>query len=110
MKKYYKLLVAFLSVATIIFVAGSCEKDFRPVTPPAPVPVSPVPTGSFSEGFDNVSDLTSKGWMFKNNSDPIGEAVAIHIGQNVEEATDEPAKHLVRKRDNLGQRRVLVQT
>src|SRR2546423_1084031 len=74
MKKYYKLLVAFLSVATIIFVAVSCEKDFRPVTPPAPVPVSPVPTGSFSEGFDNVSDLTSKGWMFKNNSDPIGEA------------------------------------
>ena len=74
MKKYYQLLAVSLSLVTIIFVALSCEKDVKTITPPAPAPVSPVPTGSFVEEFDHASDLTSKGWVFTNNSDPIGEA------------------------------------
>ncbi len=74
MKKYYQLVAGSLLLATVIFVAISCEKDAKTITPEAPAPVSPVPTGSFTEQFDNVSDLSSKGWVFVNNSVPIGEA------------------------------------
>jgi len=74
MKKYYQLVVAGLLIVTVIFIALSCEKDAKTITPAAQPPASPVPTGSFTEEFDNASDLTSKGWMFVNNSFPIGEA------------------------------------
>jgi hypothetical protein len=70
MKKYYQLIAA-CALVTIIFVAVSCVKDYKSVSTPA-TPNSPVPTGSFVEEFDNVGDLTSKGWVFVNNSDPIG--------------------------------------
>jgi len=74
MKKFYRLYAAMLSIAVIV-VAVSCEKDFKPAAAaPGPAPVSPIPTGSFKETFSNPSDLTSKGWVFVNNSDPIGEA------------------------------------
>lgn len=71
MRKNYPLIAAS-ALIMIIFVAISCVKDYK--TPPATptTPVSPIPTGSFSEEFDNVGDLTSKGWAFVNNSDPIG--------------------------------------
>ncbi|MER3498452.1 MAG: hypothetical protein C4308_07360 [Chitinophagaceae bacterium] len=73
MKNYNKFYAAILSIAVIV-IAISCEKDFKPAAvTPQPTP-SPVPTGSFIEEFTNASDLSSKGWVFVNNSDPIGEA------------------------------------
>jgi hypothetical protein len=74
MKKYYNLSAAVLSLVVVIFIALSCEKDVKQAAPVIPPTPSPVPTGSFVEEFDHVSDLSSKGWVFVNNSDPIGES------------------------------------
>lgn len=35
-------------------------------------PVRERPAVSCTEGFENVAGLTSKGWVIKNNSDPLG--------------------------------------
>jgi len=58
-------------IAGLVLVAFSCTKDdvTVPVKPPAAAP----PPVSFVEEFDNVGDLASKGWVFKNNSVPIGQ-------------------------------------
>lgn len=72
MKKYYQVLAASLSVLAIIVIGFSCVKDTRtPAPTPTPTP-SPVPTGSFVENFENPGSLASKGWIFKNNSNPLG--------------------------------------
>jgi hypothetical protein len=72
MKKYYQLIAATLCLVTVILIAVSCEKDVKTsVAAPAP-PTSPIPNGSFVEEFDQVNDLPNKGWVFKNNSNPIG--------------------------------------
>ena len=58
----------FLLLFTLVI---SCTKDklnkITIETPPADSSYS-----SFVEEFTNVSDLRAKGWMFKNNSDPVG--------------------------------------
>ena len=74
MKKYYQLFAAFLTVLTVLFIGFACVKDVKTATVAPQPPVSPILTGSFVEEFDNAGDLTSKGWVFKNNSAPIGEA------------------------------------
>ena len=49
----------------------ACQKD------PQKDKDTPVATqtsnGSFTEEFDNAGDLTAKGWVFVNNSNPIGQ-------------------------------------
>lgn len=67
-KLYYLVIIAscFL-VATLI---TSCEKDA--VAKKATID-TPAASASFVETFDNVGGLTAKGWVFKNNSRPIGQ-------------------------------------
>ena len=72
MKKYYQILAASVSVIALFAIGFACVKDVKTATVTPPTPTSPVPTGSFTEEFDDVSTLTSKGWVFKNNSDPVG--------------------------------------
>ncbi len=70
MKKNYIIPFILLAAMTITIVA--CEKDFVARTPaPTPPPAAQV---SFTEEFDNVGNLTAKGWVFQNNSDPIGQS------------------------------------
>lgn len=64
---FYVSLFIVLSIGLII----ACTKDTLKKTTPVPPPV--VDSGSsFVEEFNNVSDLPAKGWIFKNNSDPMG--------------------------------------
>jgi hypothetical protein len=74
MKKIYQLSLAFALISGLIVFTLSCQRDYKAEPTVAPAPVSPVPTGSFSESFDASGDITKKGWVFVNNSDPIGEA------------------------------------
>src|SRR5215210_4536739 len=63
----------------ILFIAGgivvvSCNKEEAPV-PRVVTPVfPPAPPASFVEEFDSAGTLSGKGWVFKNNSNPIGTA------------------------------------
>lgn len=63
---YLSLLLLF-SVILIISCTKDKLKNSSPVTPP----VDSIKS-SFVEEFNNVSDLRAKGWIFKNNSDPVG--------------------------------------
>ena len=63
---YLSLLLLF-SVILII----SCTKDKLKNSAPVIPPVDSA-NSSFVEEFNNVSDLRAKGWVFKNNSDPVG--------------------------------------
>jgi len=74
MKKHYQLTLAVSLLAGLIVFTLSCQRDYRTEATIAPPAVSPIPTGSFSEPFDVNTDLTKKGWVFMNNSDPIGQA------------------------------------
>jgi len=70
MKKSSILLTAIgFSLVTIGMV--SCQKESRPQQQ------STSPTsqgnGSFVEEFNNVGGLSSKGWVFLNNSNPVGQ-------------------------------------
>ena len=55
------------SIITLIVV--SCSKDAVAINPPLP---GVKASASFVEEFDTVGNLTAKGWIFKNNSFPIG--------------------------------------
>jgi hypothetical protein len=63
--------MSLFAVCTLIY---SCKKDMAPenrvITPVFP----PAQNASFVEEFDTVANLTAKGWVFKNNSNPIGVA------------------------------------
>lgn len=74
MKKNYQLTLALALITGLIVFTLSCQRDYKSEPTVAPAPVSPVPTGSFSESFNVGDDITKKGWVFVNNSDPIGEA------------------------------------
>jgi hypothetical protein len=65
------LLMRSLLLLTPVFIF-SCTKDtLNTNTPVSPFP--PVVTNSsFVEEFNNVSGLPAKGWIFKNNSEPVG--------------------------------------
>ncbi|GAA4732984.1 choice-of-anchor J domain-containing protein [Flavisolibacter ginsenosidimutans] len=66
----FSFLAAATGLASLTLLLLSCEKDYvAPATPSTPA----VSSASFVEQFDNVGDLSSKGWVFKNNSNPIGQ-------------------------------------
>jgi hypothetical protein len=65
---YLFAVIAFVGT-TLLF--ASCEKDYVAPTE-AVTPVTP--SISFVEEFNNVGDLAAKGWIFKNNSRPIGQS------------------------------------
>ncbi len=67
MKKQLLYIVIFFSA--FIIVIASCEKDYKTeenIPPPPPPPIS------FIEEFDTVANLSRKGWIIQNNSDPYG--------------------------------------
>lgn len=67
----YKLLSLAAAIIGISAILASCEKD----AVSTPAQTSPLPTttsASFVEQFNNVGELSNKGWVFKNNSAPIG--------------------------------------
>jgi hypothetical protein len=68
MKKNY-ILIAGMALIVSGTILVSCQKD----TPPAKAAeaVTPEPI-SFVEEFADVSDLAAKGWVIKNNSNPVG--------------------------------------
>jgi hypothetical protein len=61
-----------LLVAAISITIAACVKDRQPAA--VPVPPAPPATASFVEEFNNVGELSGKGWVFRNNSNPVGEA------------------------------------
>jgi hypothetical protein len=71
MKNKLYFFLAIAGFCSLVVLMVSCEKDF--VAPIAPG-VAPVTPASFVEQFNNVGDLSAKGWLFKNNSNPIGQA------------------------------------
>jgi len=64
----YKLMIPAALLMTIVIMLSACVKD--PVTADANRPV--VTSDSWSEEFDDVSTLGSKGWVITNNSDNVG--------------------------------------
>jgi hypothetical protein len=71
MKNKRILLLGFLFLLTVTTIIISCAKDKLKINTPQPPPVDST-NSSFVEEFNNVSDLRAKGWIFKNNSDPVG--------------------------------------
>lgn len=64
-----KLLHSIAFFSSFILLLLSCEKDHKPADntpPPLPPPIS------FKEEFDTVANLSHKGWVIRNNSDPYG--------------------------------------
>lgn len=55
-----------------MLVVFSCSKD--EVTLPNPPLPAAQPSASFVEEFDSIGNLTKRGWVFKNNSFPIGQS------------------------------------
>jgi len=70
MKKLPILISAFTCTVLAVTMI-SCEKEPKQQQRPSPLPTATNP--SFVEEFNNVGDLTSKGWVFSNNSFPIGQ-------------------------------------
>jgi hypothetical protein len=68
-----------LLLAAILFGSStamlSCSKENAPQEEQIASPVFPVEQNrSFVEQFDTVSKLTTRGWVFKNNSAPLGQS------------------------------------
>ncbi len=59
-------------LSLIMLVVISCRKD--DVTLPNPPLPGVTKSASFVEEFDSVGNLTAKGWVFRNNSYPIGQS------------------------------------
>jgi hypothetical protein len=57
--------------ALLTFTVLSCSKEETTTNPPLPAVAK---SASFVEEFDTVGNLVSKGWVFKNNSFPIGQS------------------------------------
>lgn len=70
MKHTFTFTAAAIVLASIGLTLVSCEKEYvAPATSTTPAAAS----ASFVEQFDNVGNLSGKGWVFKNNSFPIGQ-------------------------------------
>ncbi len=69
--KRNQLILGTVSLGLMITVVVSCVKDpaVRQVAPPLPT----TPPASFVEEFNDVSALSSKGWVLKNLSNPVGQ-------------------------------------
>lgn len=70
MKNKLHSLIAVLLFGGISVLVISCQKDqVASVETPTPTPQS----ASFVEEFDNVGNLTAKGWVITNKSNPVGQ-------------------------------------
>jgi hypothetical protein len=72
MKKntFYITGIALLIALAPTMLITSCQKD-EVAKPAAPVAAAPASL-SFTEDFNDVSKLTTRGWAFRNNSNPVG--------------------------------------
>ncbi len=70
MKHRFTFTAGLISFVIAGVSLASCEKDY---VAPSPTTTPTTSSASFVEQFDNVGDLSSKGWVFKNNSNPIGQ-------------------------------------
>ena len=66
MKNRFSLLFFIAGAFAVFTIINSCEKDF--------VAPAETPSRSFTEDFDTVANLYTKGWVFNNNSRPQGAA------------------------------------
>ena len=66
MKNKYSISLLVAGAAALFTLLNSCEKDY--------VAPAPAQSRSFVEDFDTVANLYAKGWVFNNNSRPLGEA------------------------------------
>ncbi len=66
--RYVAGLAAFVGLSALMV---ACEKDY---VAPEETQTPTATSASFVEQFNNVGDLSGKGWVFKNNSNPIGQA------------------------------------
>lgn len=66
MRNKYSVTLFFVGALAIFTMINGCEKDY--VAPP------PAQSLSFTEEFDTVANLYTKGWIFSNNSKPQGAA------------------------------------
>lgn len=64
---FFAAAAAVIGIGTVL---SACEKDY--VAPEETVTPA-TPSASFVEQFDNVGGLAAKGWVFKNNSNPVGQ-------------------------------------
>lgn len=72
MRKNSLYLFSFMAAGLLATaIISSCQKDAAPAKA-APTPTTPASL-SFTEDFDDVSGLTAKGWVLKNNSSPVGQ-------------------------------------
>ncbi len=69
----HKILL-FISLVFILsmLIIASCSKDALKENP-SEQPSSAVENSSFVEEFDSVGNLTLKGWVFQNNTSPVGQ-------------------------------------
>lgn len=72
MKQNKSLLLIAAGFVMLSATLVACEKDARTTT--TTTPTTPTTSASFVEEFTNVGDLSGKGWVFKNNSYPLGAA------------------------------------
>ena len=64
-----KFILSSLSIAAMIVLIVSCEKDYKQEEP---ISRPPVVSNSFVEEFDTVANISKKGWVITNRSNPIG--------------------------------------
>ncbi len=63
-----KVVLSLAVLTTIVLFVVSCEKDYKTETIDRPAVVQK----SFTEEFDTVSNLSGKGWVITNRSNPVG--------------------------------------
>lgn len=71
MKK--NIIINALAITGLITLTFSCVKEPASNQGGDPLP-NPPSSASFVEEFDNVGNLVDKGWIFLNNSTPIGNS------------------------------------
>jgi hypothetical protein len=69
---FYLFTVVALAILSPVLFITSCQKDA--VTPAPKAPPAATPDKSFTEDFNDVGGLTGKGWVLKNNSNPVGQS------------------------------------
>lgn len=71
MKKSKLLFLVSFGIFITMGIIFSCTKDELKKSEVPPVVANNNP--SFTEEFDTVGNLVAKGWVFKNNSTPLGQ-------------------------------------
>ncbi|MEO6289545.1 MAG: hypothetical protein ABIO76_06475 [Ginsengibacter sp.] len=71
MNRHKILLSISLVFILLMLIIASCSEHALKGNP-SEQPSSAVENLSFVEEFDSVGNLTLKGWIFQNNTNPVG--------------------------------------